>query len=277
MSFGGLIASLLGLGIACGKSSLDMARRPKGIDPKYFWPGWDPLTEYKIACQCFKEVMEYRESIEDGIREEIETLPWKEIKERYADYYANYIKYSIFCRQRSTDYMDNDKSAQDFFRQLILMRMVIEDKIVEHFGIKDTRTKDGFYEGDAKEFVATDILDIYPDGRYTFEKSIAAHLAGYKMRRKGFYHVYETERNFWINIVREPTQEDIDRALRALEISRIPLRRDGAAGSTDGLTEQERKRKSEGFWSADRIIYAVVITWGLFLVIAFACGWAKFG
>ena len=273
MSIFSTLLGLFGAGAAYGAANAKSKKQVRQMQNDYnrrFAKGCDPETEYKIACETYKKILNSEVRIKRELEQDITNLHWRELFKKYPaavereNNSRRYFHESLVTR--------NDEAAKSFIR-FNFRHNVIQEEIKKEF-LTDSERKD-----------FSDDLQLHTLSEpHTFEKSIACVVAGREMCDKGFtpigsagsitkggYYGYNSTKfqpaGFMVEVTCNPSEQDKCRALNAIGYIACD-RRDGAATSRDGMTKTERERKeNEENAKNDTILILVVAVIVIFILI----------
>lgn len=264
MSIFGTLLGLLGSGTAYGAVNAKSKQKVRQMQSDYnrrFAKGCDPETEYKIACETYKKILNSEVRIQRELEQDIKDLHWRDLFKKYSDAVERennsrkYFNESLVTR--------NDEEAKGFIR-FNFKHNVIQEEIKKEF----------LTDSERKNFSDDLQLHTLSEPR-SFEKSVACVVAGREMCNKGFtpigsagsitkggYYGYNSTKfqpsGFMIEVTCNPSEQDKRRALSAVGYIACD-RRDGAGTSCDGMTKKERELKEQKEKSIrDFIIIAIV-------------------
>lgn len=273
MSIFGTLLGLLGSGTAYGVANAKSKQQVRQMQDDYnrrFAKGCDPETEYKIACETYKKILNSEVRIQRELEQNIKELRWRDLFKKYPE--------AVERENNSRRYFNeplvtkNDEEAKGFIR-FNFKHNVIQEEIKKEF-LTDSERKD--FSDDLQLHTLSE-----PN---TFEKSVACVVAGREMCNKGFtpigsagsitqggYYGYNSTKfqpaGFMVEVTCNPSEQEKRRALNAVGYIACD-RRDGAATSCDGKTKEERENEKNKEKSIREFIIIVVV--GVLLIILLA-------
>lgn len=250
-----MIAGGAGYAAANAKSKREI-REMQGAHQEHSPKGCDPQTEYRIACEKLKEIKEYRPVAIEIVNRDFEQLSYEEIGKKYPEAYED----------TGPNVKPNSLGIQRTFEEKLFRNACVRYLI-------------------QKKFTPTEPIDIYrgygANEGYSISRGcenlhdlFCAFLAAeHEMWLKGFTCVrYATHwagryphSNFGSYVCVDPTPETEREALSGLRCLFVP-RRDGAAVSPDGLTEEEKKKEAEHEKEIWEFVGLVVLAIILFII-----------
>lgn len=273
MSIFGTLLGLLGSGTAYGVANAKSKQKVRQMQTDYnrrFAKGCDPETEYKIACETYKKILNSEVRIQRELEQDIKDLHWRDLFKKYPEAVERennsrrYFNESLVTR--------NDEEAKGFIR-FNFKHNVIQEEIKKEF----------LTDSEKRNF--SDDLQLHTlNEPRSFEKSVACVVAGREMCNKGFtpigsarsitqggYYGYNSTKfqpaGFMVEVTCNPSEQDKRRALSAVGYIACD-RRDGAATSYDGMTKRERDRKKEEEKAkSDLVVILAIIAIIVFIMI----------
>lgn len=254
-----IIVGGTGYAVANEKSKREI-RAQQSAHQEHSPQGCDPLTEYRTACEKLKEIKEYRPEAIEIVNRDFEQLSYEEIGKKYPEAYED--------------------TGPNVKPNSLGMKRTFEEKLFRNACVRYLIQK---------KFTPTEPIDIYrgygENEGYSISRGcenlhdlFCAFLAAeHEMERKGFTSVRRASHwagryphsNFGSYVRVDPTPEDERNALSGLRCLFVP-RRDGAAVSPDGLTEDERKKEAEHakeVWEFVGLVVLVIILFVLHCII----------
>lgn len=276
MSIFGTLLGLLGSGTAYGVANAKSKQKVRQMQTDYnrrFAKGCDPETEYKIACETYKKILNSEVRIQRELEQDIKDLHWRDLFKKYPEAVERennsrrYFNESLVTR--------NDEEAKGFIR-FNFKHNVMQEEIKKEF----------LTDSERKNF--SDDLQLHTLSEpHTFEKSVACVVAGREMCNKGFtpigsagsitkggYYGYNSTKfqpaGFMVEVTCNPSEQEKRRALNAVGYIACD-RRDGAATSYDGLSKEERKKEKlkEEAKEEERKIF--IIVFGIAITLYILC------
>ena len=279
MSIFGTLLGLLGSGTAYGVANAKSKQQVRQMQDDYnrrFAKGCDPETEYRIACETYKKILNSEVRIQRELEQNIKDLHWRDLFKKYPE--------AVERENNSRRYFNeplvtkNDEEAKGFIR-FNFKHNVIQEEIKKEF-LTDSERKD--FSDDLQLHTLSE-----PN---TFEKSVACVVAGREMCNKGFtpvgsagsitqggYYGYNSTKfqpaGFMVEVTCNPSEQEKRRALNAVGYIACD-RRDGAATSCDGKTKEERRKEQLKQEENEEILkiflvlgVVLAIIWGLVFII----------
>lgn len=273
MSIFGTLLGLLGSGTAYGVANAKSKQQVRQMQDDYnrrFAKGCDPETEYKIACETYKKILNSEVRIQRELEQNIKELHWRYLFKKYPE--------AVERENNSRRYFNeplvtkNDEEAKGFIN-FFFKFYVVEEEIKKEF-LTDSEISN--FSNDLQ-------LHTLNEPR-SFEKSVACVVAGREMCNKGFtpigsagsitqggYYGYNSTKfqpaGFMVEVTCNPSEQEKRRALNAVGYIACD-RRDGAATSYDGMTKKERENEKNKEKSIREFIIIVIA--GILLIILLA-------
>lgn len=251
MSIFGTLLGLLGSGTAYGVANAKSKQQVRQMQNDYnrrFAKGCDPETEYKIACETYKKILNSEVRIQRELEQDIKDLHWQDLFKKYPEAVERENKIRRYSNLQPP-VNKNEKEAKGFIN-FFFKFYVVEEEIKKEF-LADSEISN--FSNDLQLHTLNE--------PHTFEKSVACVVAGREMCNKGFtpigsagsitrggYYGYNSTKfqpaGFMVEVTCNPSEQDKRRALNAVGYIAC-YRRDGAATSYDGRTQTERNRQKE--------------------------------
>lgn len=273
----GLISSGVGLGVADAKSKRKVREMQDDFN-RHFADGCDPKTEYKLTCEIYEQVLEFKEQLVAQIKQDLAEKTYSQLAYKYPDIIKEQDKFLMSMgypplreskEQRELFFDPQYGTFKTYAYQEGLKQEFLQDWEIKSFDISGVPT--WMYDKTA------------------FDKAIAITVASRKMRDRGFtpissascitsggYYGYKPSRfprvEYISKICCNPTERQVQEAIKCTGYL-AANRRDGAAGSSDGLSDKERKeqqnKKEENrfFW----IMMAIgFVSWILIMILKYS-------
>ena len=273
MSIFGTLLGLLGSGTAYGVANAKSKQQVRQMQDDYnrrFAKGCDPETEYKIACETYKKILNSEVRIRRELEQDIKDLQWRDLFKKYPEAVERENKTRRYFNEPLVT--KNDEEAKGFIN-FFFKFYVVEEEIKKEF----------LTESEVLNF-SNDLQLHTLSEPHTFEKSVACVVAGREMCNKGFtpigsagsiikggYYGYDSTKfqpaGFMVEITCNPSEQEKRRALNAVGYIACD-RRDGAATSCDGKTKKERENEKNKEKSIREFIIIVIV--GVLLIILLA-------
>lgn len=278
MSIFGTLLGLLGSGTAYGVANAKSKQQVRQMQDDYnrrFAKGCDPATEYKIACETYKKILNSEVRIRRELEQDIKDLQWRDLFKKYPEAVERENKTRRYFNELLVT--SNDEEAKGFIN-FFFKFYVVEEEIKKEF----------LTDSEISNF--SDDLQLHTlNEPHSFEKSVACVVAGREMCNKGFtpigsagsitqggYYGYNSTKfqpaGFMVEVTCNPSEQEKRRALNAVGYIACD-RRDGAATSRDGLSKEERRKErlKEEEKEEERKIF--IIVFGVAIVLYIFC-WA---
>lgn len=271
MSIFGTLLGLLGSGTAYGVANAKSKQQVRQMQDDYnrrFAKGCDPETEYKIACETYKKILNSEVRIQRELEQDIKDLHWQDLFKKYPEAVERENKIRRYSNLQPP-VNKNEKEAKGFIN-FFFKFYVVEEEIKKEF-LTDSEISN--FSNDLQ-------LHTLNEPR-SFEKSVACVVAGREMCNKGFtpigsagsitqggYYGYNSTKfqpaGFMVEVTCNPSEQEKRRALNAVGYIACD-RRDGAATSCDGKTKEERENEKNKEKSIREFIIIVIV--GVLLII----------
>lgn len=280
MSIFGTLLGLLGSGTAYGVANAKSKQQVRQMQDDYnrrFAKGCDPETEYKIACETYKKILNSEVRIQRELEQDIKDLHWQDLFKKYPEAVERENKIRRYSNLQPP-VNKNEKEAKGFIN-FFFKFYVVEEEIKKEF-LTDSEISN--FSNDLQ-------LHTLNEPR-SFEKSVACVVAGREMCNKGFtpigsagsitqggYYGYNSTKfqpaGFMVEVTCNPSEQEKRRALNAVGYIACD-RRDGAATSCDGKTKEERRKEQLKQEENEEILkiflvlgVVLAIIWGLVFII----------
>lgn len=248
MSIFGTLLGLLGSGTAYGVANAKSKRKIRQMQDNYnrqFAKGCDPETEYIIACDTYKKVLNLEIGIEIELDQDIKKLHWQDLFKKYPEAVDRENNLRRYLNEPLVNGSEEDAKS---FINFNFKHNAMQEKIKKEF-LTDNERKN--FSDDLQTYTFSD--------PHTFEKSVACVVAGREMCERGFtpigsagsiikggYYGYNSTKHppaqFMMEITCNPNKQDKCRAMSAAGYIACE-RRNGAATSHNGVTQEDRNNK----------------------------------